>query len=109
MCPGDTVVFTCVTDTGLLAWSSNGCNHLYYTSGQSTVDDVGIFTVSLTSVTGMVLVSTATVHNIQLSHNGAVVTCLDGVSIQQDDQSVNGTVHIHSNSIITSCNNFIAI
>ena len=93
------MVFTCVTNTGLLAWSSNGHNHLYFTSGQSTVDDVDIFTVSLTSVTGMVLVSTATVHNVQLSHNGAVVTCSDGV-FQQDDQSVNGTVHIHSNLTI---------
>ena len=71
--PGDTVVFTCVTD-GLLAWRSNGHSHFYYTSGQSTVDYVDIFKVNLTSVTGMVLVSTATVHNVQLSHNGAVIT-----------------------------------
>ena len=43
--------------------------------------------------------STATVHNVQLSHNGAVITCLDDVSIQPDDQSVNGTVHIHNSNL----------
>ena len=72
MCPGDTVVFTCVTDTGQLAWRSNGHSHFYSTSVKAIVDDVDIFTVNLTSVTGMVLVSTATVHNIQLDHSGAV-------------------------------------
>ena len=92
------MVFTCVTDTGQLAWSRNGRSHFYSTSVKfATVGEVDIFTVNLTSVTGMVLVSTATAHNVQLGHNGAVVTCSDGVSIQQDDQSVNGTVHIPSN------------
>lgn len=95
VCPGGTLIFTCVTDTGQLAWDTerSNSNHLYYTSGQPT-SVVDIFTVNLTSVTGMVLVSTATVHNVQLSHNGAVITCSDGVTIQQDHHSVNGTVQI---------------
>ena len=101
-------MFTCVTDTGQLAWRSNGHSHFYYTSGKATVDNVDIFTVNLASVTGMVLVSTATVHNVQLSHNGAVITCSDGVTIQQDQHSVNGTVKIPSNISITSCN-FITV
>ena len=100
VCPGNTVVFTCVTDTGQLAWRSNGHSHFYSTSVKATVDDVEMFTVNLTSVTGMVLVSTATVHNVQLSHNGAVVTCSDGVAIQQDDHSVNGTVQISGSKIL---------
>ena len=92
MCPGGTLIFTCVTDTGQLAWDteSNNSNHLYYTSGQPTAV-VGIFTVNLISVTGMVLVSTATVHNVQLSHNGAVVTCSDP---NIPDIVVNGTIQI---------------
>ena len=99
------MVFTCVTDTGQLAWSRNGRSHFYYTSGKSTLSDVDIFTVNLTSVTGMVLVSTATVHNVQLSHNGAVITCTDGAYITiQQDHSVNGTVHIPSNFNYISLN-----
>ena len=93
------MVFTCVTDTGKLAWISNGFKHLYYDpSGQLfSIGSVNIFTVNLTSVTGMVLVSTATVHNVQLGHNGTVITCSDGVTVQQDHHSVNDTVQIASN------------
>ena len=64
---------------------------------------------NLTRVTGMVLVSTATLYTMYNSVTlyVAVITCLYDVSIQPDDQSVNSTVHIHNSNlaiIITSCN-----
>ena len=76
VCPGDTMVFTCVTDTGQLVWSSNGYNFLYYSTGQ-LAQTVYIFTVKLCNVSGMIFISTATLHNVQLSHNGTVIICSD--------------------------------
>ena len=74
VCPGDTVVFTCVTDTGQLAWGSNGHNYLYYSTGKPA-RTIYIFTVNLCNVSGMIFISTATLHNVQLSHNGTVIIC----------------------------------
>ena len=90
VCPGDTVVFTCVTDTGQLAWLSNGHNSLYYSAGQPTWT-VYIFTVKLCNVTGMIFISTATLHNVQLSHNGTVIICSDTTFI---GSSIKETVQI---------------
>ena len=112
VCPGDTVVFTCVTDTGSLVWISNGHNYLYYSSGQleQTVQSVYIFTVKLSNVSGMIFMSTATVDNVQLSHNGTVITCSD---MEFKGTSVNKTVqlsgkclvqHIHSYTFKISIN-----
>ena len=78
VCPGDTVVFTCVTDTGELAWLSNGHNFLYY-SVEQLASAVNIFSVKLCNVSGMIFISTATLHNTQVGHNGTVLTCSDMV------------------------------
>ena len=90
------MVFTCVTDTGELLWKSNGQNHAYLgTSGPQTTS-VDIFTMYRESVTGTMLVSTATVHNVQLKHNGRVIACSD--SIAPGSSEVNGTIRISSRS-----------
>ena len=64
VCPGDTVVFTCVTDTGQLIWSSNGHNSLYYSAEQlaNLAHTVYIFTIKLSNVSGMIFISTATLY-----------------------------------------------
>ena len=96
VCPGDTMVFTCVTDTGVLLWKSNGHNHVYLgTSGPQTTY-VDIFTLYRESVTGKTLVSTATAHSVQLNHNGRVISCSD--SISPDSSEINGTIRISSRS-----------
>ena len=76
VCPGGSLVFTCTSDTGLLAWESDGYVHLYYTEHQPA-STVRIFAVKLTNITGMLFTSTATVHNAQHSHNGSIIACSD--------------------------------
>ena len=76
-CPGTELVFTCTTDTGKLVWRSGGDNHLY-TSGQYSdglLDN--LFILKLTNVTGMILISTATVQNVLLDYNGRTISCSD--------------------------------
>ena len=79
VCPGGTVVFTCTTDTGQLFWESNGMNELYRSSKSQLYahDVLDVFTVNLTGINGMTLVSTVTVQYVQLNHNGRVITCSD--------------------------------
>ena len=78
VCPGGSLVFTCTSDARKLVWESDGdfFNFLYYKKYERA-STVHIFTVKLTNVTGMLLISTATVHNAQLSHNGTIITCYD--------------------------------
>ena len=78
MCPGDTQVFTCITDTGSLLWSSGGVNELFYGSlGQWTMRMIKNITLNLTSITGMMLVSTATIHNVSIEDNQKIIECSD--------------------------------
>ena len=79
-CPGDTLVFTCTTDTSELVWSSSDVsgNELYYgSSEQVTMRMLGNIILNLTSVTGTMLVSTATVHNVSIEDNGKIIECSD--------------------------------
>ena len=94
VCPGDTVVFTCVTNTSVLLWESNGQNHAYLGALGQQTSYVNIFTLYRESVTGEMLVSTATAHNVQLKHNGRVISCSD--SIEPSRSEVNGTIRISS-------------
>ena len=95
-CPGDTVVFTCITDTGRLVWSVNNNNELFYLPGQ--VSEIGrtrdIFTLRLISVTGSVFVSTATAHNVSYGSNGINITCIDSDIISAGTNTRIGTIKI---------------
>ena len=72
------MVFTCVTDTGSLTWSSNGTTETYFTSNQvnEAARILGIFSLQLLATTGG-FKSTATVHNVSLYQDGANITCDD--------------------------------
>ena len=84
-CPGDTLVFTCATDTGELVWSSGGVNELFYGSlGQGTMRMLGNFTLNLTSVTGMMQISTATIYNLSLEDDKKVINCSDSSLLGSD-------------------------
>ena len=100
VCPGGTVVFTCTTDTGDLLWDSSGMNELYeiHESQLYMHDIIDIFTVNLTGIDGMTLVSTATVQNVQLTHNGRVITCSDATF---QGSSISRTVQISGIIIAT--------
>ena len=82
VCPGDTVVFTCVTDTGQLQWTVGSVKVPYYSSSEpaQVVTKSGIFDLQLINVTGMTLVSTATAYNVSLTDDGIDITCTDSFS-----------------------------
>ena len=69
-------MFTCITDTGSLSWDVNGSNNVFYQAGQSSMS-LDIFTLNLLSVSGMMFVSTATVHNVSIEDDGKAISCSD--------------------------------
>ena len=82
VCPGDTVVFTCVTDTTTLVWSTNGTSQIYFTplnQVNQAAHTLGIFSLQFLATTGG-FKSTATVHNVSLYQNGANITCSDNAN-----------------------------
>ena len=84
VCPGDTVVFTCVTDTAPLVWSTSVNEHVkvYYSPDQvnePAVNIGGIFTIKLVSTTGQ-FESTATVYHVSSDYNGVNIACNNDIS-----------------------------
>ena len=80
VCPGDTVVFTCITNTGYIFWADNsdGTGALGYTSSNAIGQpprQLGIFKIALTSVNGIMFVSTATVDNVTHSQSSSNIYC----------------------------------
>ena len=92
-CPGDTVTYTCVTDTGELVWCENNKAQVLFTIDNHPPQQLDIFTVILTNISGMVIVSTATIKNALLEYNGTVLSCSDN-AIPQLADTINGTMII---------------
>ena len=93
LCPGDTVVFTCVTtDTGRLVWEINDINnrHSFHSPAQINISiPLGIFTLTLLSVTNnSIYQSTAVAHNISVDYNGTKVSCRDGQVYKPEQMSI---------------------
>ena len=85
VCPGDTVVFTCITDTGQLQWiNDDGDNEVYYPTSQVNDPAVtlsgGIFVLKLINASNNTFVSTATAHNVSLNNDGVNITCNSDVN-----------------------------
>ena len=84
VCPGDTVVFTCVTDTLPLIWKYNGVYKLYFSPNQvnetSTTLFDGAFNVQLNTGTTVGFVSNAVATSISLNYDGTNITCSDSIN-----------------------------
>ena len=83
VCPGDTVVFTCVTDTGQLQWrTDNNKTKLYYLPSQvnETTKFGGIFVLKLIHASFNRYESTATAYNVSLSDDGLSITCVGNIN-----------------------------
>ena len=94
VCPGNTVVFTCITDTGVLAWEINGNNHVFL-PGENTAALLGntiMIVANLTRLIGNVTVSTATAPNTHIDLNGSVIICRDAIIANSD--SKNKTIQV---------------
>ena len=80
LCPGDTVVFTCVTDTGRLVWEINKTKQTFHSPALLNIPiKLDIFTLTLLNVTNSnTYQSTAFVHNVSVDYNWTSVKCIDG-------------------------------
>ena len=79
------MVFTCVTDTGQLQWSSDdGDSRLYHSTiqvNEPAFTDFGdIFVLKLINTSNNTFVSTATAHNVSLNNDGINITCTSDIS-----------------------------
>ena len=82
VCPGDTLVFTCITsyEEGVgVSWRINGSNRII--TNDHKTDQLNGFLLSITNITNNTITSTATNMSVPLQLNGTVVDCSgDGVS-----------------------------
>ena len=86
------MVFTCVTDTAPLVWSTSVNEHVkvYYSSDQVNEPAVNlgdILTVKLVNTRGQ-FESTATAHNVSPDYNGVNITCSSSVGDTQSNSSI---------------------
>ena len=81
VCPGDTAVFTCVTDTLPLIWTYNGFSKVYYSPNQVNEINMtvfgGAFRTQLNTTVGFV--SNAVATSISLSYDRTNITCSDSI------------------------------
>ena len=92
LCPGDIVVFTCVTDTGRLVWEIINDQNRHFFHSQEKINmsiTVNIFAVTLLSVTNnSIYQSTAVAHNIPVDYNDNEVSCSDGLVSNSEQLSI---------------------
>ena len=76
VCPGDTVVFTCTSDTGELIWDVDNRKGIF--NDILTEDNtLSIFDLKLIDQNGKNLISTATIDSVNIDHNGTAISCSD--------------------------------
>ena len=96
LCPGDTVVFTCVTtDTGRLVWDLTAHNNVkqsFHSPAQINIlVTVDIFTLTLVNVTNSnTYQSTAVAHNVSVDYDGANVSCSDDIVLSSKLSAIIG-------------------
>ena len=93
VCPGDTVVFTCVTDTDQLTWRNHNGDKVYKPASQinEPEDFGGIFVLKLIHAR---YESTATAYNVSLNDDGLNITCTGHISNIAQNNSVTNTINI---------------
>ena len=105
VCPRDTVVFTCVTDTDRLQWTNdNDDTKLYYSTSQVNQPAVtnfgGIFVLKLIHASANRFVSTATAYKVSLNNDGVNITCIGEVNDPNSQNPETDLINIGWASII---------
>ena len=79
LCPGDGVVFTCVTDTGRLTWDIKDSTVSFHSPAllNNTIQLDTVFSVTLLNITGNIYYSTATAVHVPINY-GTTVACSSG-------------------------------
>ena len=109
VCPGDTVVFTCATDTGELIWNIGNLPSAFFNNiSESNHIKLSIYDFKLISKNGMNFISTATIDNVHLDQNGTAILCGDS-ALPQISNTAMDTVIVAGNNTIAFRNksNFV--
>ena len=91
VCPGDTVVFTCATDTGVLLWAVGDSKAFFNNISMPMDDSFPTFHLKLISQNGKEFISTATIDNVALDHNGTAISCSGSVFPQSTTTNTTAT------------------
>ena len=99
VCPGDTVVFTCATDTGELIWAV-GDNKAFFGNITMPMDIVfPTFDLKLINQNGKIFISTATIDNVHLDHNGTAISCSDSAFPHNTNTAMETVIVAGNNSL----------
>ena len=86
------MVFTCTSNTGYIRWTDNdGTGAVEYSRSQQIQKQqkqLGIFKLALTSVNGMMVVSTATVDNVTYSQSSTNIYCTGKPLVYNDTDTL---------------------
>ena len=74
-------MFTCTTDTGELIWDVVG-KIVFFSAAlqEQSTSSLGIFEINLTSITGNIIVSVATVRGVHFDYNDTGISCADSAN-----------------------------
>ena len=88
-------MFTCVTDTGVLAWEIDGNNHVFLPGVSENTPLLGntMIVVNLTRLIGNITASTATATIAHINFNGSVMFCSDYIGLDSGSQE-NKTIQV---------------
>ena len=100
VCPEDTLVFTCTTDTGTLVWFSEGVNEVFFAETGQTTRMMGIFALNLTRATEMMMVLTATVHKTSIMDDKKTVICRDSIHVSNSVNEMIKLAGINSTQLL---------
>uniref|UniRef100_A0A1X7TB07 Fibronectin type-III domain-containing protein n=1 Tax=Amphimedon queenslandica TaxID=400682 RepID=A0A1X7TB07_AMPQE len=78
VCPGDTLVFTCITSGGAVVWRID--NAIRIMSSTYKTDQINSFVLTITDITNNTITSTATNESVTSELNGTIIGCSgDGI------------------------------
>ena len=88
LCPGDGVVFTCVTDTGQFIWNINDYStQAFYSPAALNITVASdIFNIVLRNISGEdnnIYHSTATAFHVPITYNGTSIRCSDKMNFSE--------------------------
>ena len=96
VCPGDTLVFTCITSYqgGTVAWRIDNTNRVLTDVNSKLLNGFIIKITNINYNTAATVVSTATKGSVQSQLNGTVIDCTgDGVSYNTLTVHIAGKIH----------------
>ena len=96
VCPGDTLVFTCITSGGAVVWRiNNGDIRIILASDKNKTDQINSFMLAITDTNANnTITSTATSESVPLHLHGTVIDCSgDGVHYSTLTVHIAGKIH----------------